>query len=83
MMKPSPMKNEDLAELDRLLGIQVARGLEDEEERVAVDLELRPLVCLDRVLDRQLVQLELPAYGVELLRRRLVDADPDESVVMP
>ena len=35
---------------------------------------------VDRVLDREFVQLELPRHRVELLRGRLVEADPDEGV---
>ena len=51
-----------LADLDELLAVDVARGLEHDEERVAaVDLELGPLVGVDGVLDGQRVQLEVPA----------------------
>jgi magnesium transporter len=48
----------DLAELDGLLDFEVARSLQDEEERVAVDVELRTLVRLDRVLDRDIREIE-------------------------
>jgi hypothetical protein len=34
-------------------------GLDDDEERVAVELDLGALVRLDRILDRELVQVEL------------------------
>src|SRR6185295_9587344 len=54
-------------------------GLEHDEQRLAVDLELRALVRLDRVLDGELVEVELAADGVELLGRRLVHAEPDEA----
>ena len=73
-------EDEDLAEGDLVPVVVPARGLQDEEERIAVDLELRPLMRVDRVLDRQLVQLELAAHGVELLDRRLEEPDPDEGV---
>ena len=36
-----PDEEEDLAERHGLLGVHVARRLEDDEERVVVDLELR------------------------------------------
>ena len=49
----------DLAELHLLDVVQVRRGAKDDEERVAVALELRTLVGDDRVLDRELVQAEL------------------------
>jgi hypothetical protein len=38
------------------------------------------LVRVDRVLDRELVQVELAADGIELLLGRLVKADPDEGI---
>ena len=74
-----PEEEHDLADLDELLGAEVARRLDDEEEGVAVDLELRALVGADRVLDGQLVQVELAPDRVELLRRRLDEADPGEA----
>ena len=49
----------DLAELDLLDVVEVARRAQDHEERVAVALELGPLVGDDGVLDGQLVQAEL------------------------
>jgi hypothetical protein len=78
-----PDEEEDLTELDDCLRFKVARRLQDEEERVAVHLELRALVGLDRILDRKLVELELPANGVELVLRRLVQSDPDECADLP
>ena len=51
-------EQEDLAELDDVVALGEPCGLEDDEERVAVDLELRPLVRLD-ASPRQLVQVEL------------------------
>ena len=48
----------DLAELDLLGVIEVARRSKDDEKRVPVALELRPLVSDDRVLDGELVELE-------------------------
>ena len=44
-----------LADLDRFAAVHVTSGLEHEEQRVAEHLELRPLVGVDRVLDRQRV----------------------------
>src|SRR5829696_4506459 len=44
--------------------------------RLAVALQLGPLVGVRRILDRQTVQAELPGDGRELLYRRLVEADP-------
>jgi hypothetical protein len=38
-------------------------------------------VRLDRILDRELMQAELPADRIQLAGRRLVQADPHEGVV--
>ncbi len=76
-------EDQHLAVLDGLVGLDPAGGLQDDEQRVAVDLELRPLVRDDRILDGQVVQLELAPDGVELLLGRLVHPDPDEGVVGP
>ena len=70
-----------LADLDRLGAVHVPRGLEHEEQRVAEHLELRPLVGVDGVLDRQRVQLEALAHRLDDLGARVVEADPDEAVV--
>ena len=81
MTKPSLTNSEDLADLDHLVVVDVAGGLQHEEERVAVHLELRALVRLDRVLDRQRVEAELAPRPRRTPRsRRLVQADPDERV---
>ena len=76
-------EHQQLAEIDHLLRIHVARGLQDEKNHVPVDLELRPLVRIDGVLHGQRVQVELAFQRVELLRRRLVQPDPDEVAVLP
>jgi hypothetical protein len=49
--EPVPREEHDLADLHRLGLLDVARGLQHHEHRALVDLELRPLVRLDRVLD--------------------------------
>lgn len=48
-----------LAEVDLLLGVEVAGGAQDDEERLAVALQLGALMGLQCVLDGQLVQVEL------------------------
>jgi len=48
-------KRQDLAQLNDLVGVHVASRLQHHEEGVAVDLELRALVGVDRVLHGQLV----------------------------
>jgi hypothetical protein len=76
-----PHEGVDLAELDRLLLLHVARRLEHHEKRLAVAFDLGPLVGLEGVLHRQLVQLELAGHGVELFPGRLVEPDPGETTI--
>ena len=65
-----------LAELDLLDVVEVAGGAQHDEQRVAVALQLRPLVGDDRVLDGELVQAELLGDGQQLRLGRPVQADP-------
>src|SRR4051812_48241343 len=75
-------EDQDLAELDLLDVLVVARRLEDHEEVLAVLLELGPLMGVDRVLDRERVQPELGPDRLELLLGRLVQPDPDPGRVV-
>jgi hypothetical protein len=70
----------DLPELDLLLPVEICRGPEDDEQGVAVALQLRPLVRDDGVLDRELMQPELLRDGSELRVGRAEQADPGERV---
>ena len=70
-----------LAELDLLGRVEVPRGLEDDEQRVAVPLELRPLVGLDRVLDGELGQVVQLGQLTELLRLGPVEPEPGQPVL--
>ena len=76
--EPFSDEQKDLPELD--VAVLPAGGLQHEEERVAVDLELGPLMRLDRVLDGELVEVELASHRVELVLGRLVQAEPDERL---
>ena len=69
-------EDRDLPKQDRLGLVHVASRPQDDEERVAIALELRALMRLDRVLDRELVQVELGRHRGELLLARLVEAEP-------
>ncbi len=64
------------AELHLLGLILVASRPQHHEKRVAVTLQLRPLVRGDRVLHRQLVQPELLGGGHHLCLGRPVETDP-------
>ena len=66
----------DLAELDLLDVVEVGGGAQHDEQRVAVALELGPLVGDDRVLDRELVQAELLGDRQELRLGRPEQPDP-------
>lgn len=72
-----------LARGRQLLVLHVADRLEHGEERLPVPLHLGPLVRLDRVLDRQRMQLEELRDARELLVRRLVQTEPDEARPAP
>lgn len=61
-----------LAELDALVGLDVAGRAQHGEQHVAVALELGPLVCGDGVLDREVVDPELSRDRAHLPRVRAV-----------
>ncbi len=65
-----------LTEFDALGFVAVARGAQDHEQRLAVPLQLGPLVGDDRVFDSQLVQVELLCCRVQLGVVRPVHPDP-------
>jgi hypothetical protein len=54
--------------------------MQDGEQRIAVLLDLGPLVAMARVVDRELVQAELLRHFVQLVHRRLEQRHPDEAV---
>ena len=62
----------------RIVLVDVPKGLEGEEQGVAVPLQLGSLVGGERVLDGQRVQAELLLDRRQLLLARLVQTDPDE-----
>ena len=55
-------------------------GVQHGEQRVAVLLDLGPLVAVVRVLDRQLVQVELVLHLGELGGVGVAQRHPDEAV---
>ncbi len=54
--------------------------VEDDEDVVLVDVDLRPLAELARVLLRHRVQPERPADALELVRRGRAEVEPEELV---
>src|SRR3954447_6126034 len=71
----------DLAGFYGVLRVDVPQRLENHEQPVLVALELGSLMCLEGILDRERMQGEHLPHAVELLRGRLVHADPDERLV--
>ena len=72
----------DLAELHLLDVVQVAGGAQDDEQGVAVALQLGPLVGDDGVLDGQLVEAELLGHGQQLGLGRPVEPDPGHGAAL-
>jgi len=70
----------DLTGLDRVLLVDVPEGLEHDEQRVGVPLDLGALVGADRVLHRQLMEVVEVGDGIQLVAVGVVQADPDEVV---
>jgi hypothetical protein len=62
----------------RVVAAGHARGVEDDEDVALVDVELRPLAELARVLERHRVQPELLAQARELIDSRVVEVQPEE-----
>jgi hypothetical protein len=80
-----PGTDEDVgfAELDRAPGRHELGGTEHDEQRVVVLLDLGPLVGGMRILDGEIVKAELPLHARQDVRARLVQANPDEPIVLP
>ena len=68
-----------LARMDRV-GIEV-RGAGDDEELVAIGLDLGQLVRLQRILDRKRVKAKPFRDALQLSRRGLIKAEPEEIAV--
>ena len=69
------------AELD--LGRDDLRGVQRDEQRIVVQLDLRPLMRVVRVLDGKVVQAEFLLQFVQQGFVGLVQADPDECILGP
>jgi len=67
-----------LAEGDAL--VLELRGARHDEQRVAILLDLRPLMRVIRVLDREVVQLELPLQAAQQRHVGFVQADPHHVI---
>ena len=68
------------ARMDRI-GVEVG-GAGDNEQLVAIGFDLRQLVRLQRILDRERVEAEAFRNPFELARRRLVKAKPKEIAIV-
>jgi hypothetical protein len=54
------------------------RGAADDEQLIAVYIDLRQLAVLERVLNRKRMQAVQSAQGLDLVATRVRQADPDE-----
>src|SRR5207249_7737743 len=70
-------ENVDLAELG--LAVSGLHCLQHRKQRIAVFLDLRPLMAMSGVLHRELVQTELRAHFLELGRLGILESYPDEA----
>ena len=75
-----PEEQVDLADLDLFVVVDVAGRPQHDEQHVAVLLQLRALVGVDRVLDREGVQAELLRDRPDLRLVGAQHADPAEAV---
>jgi hypothetical protein len=78
-----PHEDVRLAALHRIGRRVHLRRAQDDEEAVAVALDLGPLVRTVGVLDGQVVQAELLLDALEQLLAGLAEADPDKGVRLP
>ena len=64
------------------MAVDGLRGVDGDEQRVAVRLDLGPLVRVVRILDREIVQAEFLLQLAQDAFSGLVQADPDETAVV-
>jgi hypothetical protein len=80
-------EDHDLAGLDDFAGqrhrhvFDVVDGLEDQEQRLVIAFQLRPLVGAHGIFDGKFVQAEHVGHGLHLVLVGFVQADPDEGVL--
>ncbi len=70
--------DEQMRFAERNAAVQQLRRARDDEKRVAILFELGSLVRVLGVLDREIVQVELPLDAVQKLAVRLEQADPHD-----
>ena len=76
-------EHQHLADLDQLVVVHVARGLQHQEQRVAVHLQLGSLVGVHGVLDRQRVKAEVLPDLVHHSWSGIVQPDPHKALAAP
>ena len=60
--------------------VRLLDHVQDDEEHRAVFVDLRPLMALLRVFDRQRVEIELFGHDLELAGLRVLDRHPHEAI---
>ena len=73
-----PDEDIDLADIE--LALVLFQQVHDGEYRIAIFLDLRPLVAMARILDRQFVQGKLLLHLIQFLRCRIAQGNPDEAI---
>ena len=76
------LADEDMRFAERDTAVDQLRGAGDDEQRVAILLELRPLVGMLGILDGEVMQAELLLHPVQQLAVRLEQADPDDMAFL-
>jgi hypothetical protein len=74
-------KDCDLAERDGFRLVDIARGPKDDEQRFAVALQLRTLMGLDRVLDREFMRSNASATAAN--SSSLGSYSPSHAIASP
>jgi hypothetical protein len=73
--------DEDMGLTELHAALDALGGLQDDEQAFAVDLQLRPLMGAQGILDGELVQPEPLLHLLHQLRARLVQPDPYEAAL--
>src|SRR3546814_3161599 len=76
-----PEEKGRFAWMDRV-GVEV-RGARDREQLVAIGLDLRKLVRLQRILDRERVETKALGDALKFARGWLIEAEPEKIAIVP
>lgn len=77
-----PDEDRDLTGLNIGCPFDISEGPQHDEQVVVILLDLGPLVATHRVLHRERVELETAVDERELVIRGVLEADPEEAVLL-